>query len=174
MCTLLLFVTLAAPAEALAAKSAIELRDVPGTHGNWHEGTVIVPAQPAQVEAWLTDYDHWRGRFPDIEWSQRLGVDEHGRNIVRFRSRLAGRTFVVHEAVKPGLLVFDGWAPNVYTQGRIYLLPTGDGRTRVIMQSSAQVHGFVGMFATRGYRRKSAFAAITSHLRALLDLASAK
>lgn len=172
MPTLLLLVTLAAPAAALS--SPIQLRDVAGSRGNWQEGVALVPAPPAQVQAWLIDYAHWRGRFPDIEWSQPLGDDERGRHIVRFHSRLAGRTFVVHEAVTPGLLVFDGWAPNVHTQGRIFILDAGGGHTRVVMQSSAEVHGFIGLFATRGYRRKSSFAAIASHLGALLDLARAR
>jgi len=36
------------------------------------------------------------------------------------------------------------------------------------------VHGFVGLFATRGYRRRAAFAATASHLGALLTLAGAR
>jgi hypothetical protein len=77
-------------------------------------------------------------------------------------------------AVKPGLLVFDGWAPNVHTQGRIWILDAGGGRSRVIMQSTNEVHGFIGLFATRSYRRRAAFAATQSHLGALLHLAGAR
>jgi hypothetical protein len=152
----------------------IDLHDLPGTDGQWQEGVAIVAAAPARVQAWLTDYDHWSSRFPDISWAERLGDDERGRHIVRFHSKLAGRTFTIHEAVEPGLLVFDGWAPNVHTQGRIWILAAGAGQTRVIMQSTAEVHGFIGLFATKSYRRKSAFAATQSHLGALLDLASAR
>lgn len=165
--------TAAAPGPP-AAPRQIDLHDLAGTDGQWQEGIALVPAPPAKVQYWLTDYDRWVGRFPDIEWSKLLGDDDRGRHIVRFRSKLAGRTFTVHERVEPGLLVFDGWAPNVHTQGRIWILDAGGGNTRVIMQSTAEVHGFIGLFATKGYRRKSAFAATRSHLGALLDLASTR
>jgi hypothetical protein len=153
--------------------SAIDLRDLPGTDGQWQEGSAIIAAPPSLVQDWLTDYAHWVGRFSDIDAARFLGDDARGRHVVRFHSLLANRTFTVHEAVTPGLLAFDGWAPNVHVQGRIWILDTGDGRTRVIMQSTAEVHGFIGLFATRGYKRKSAFAAITSHLNALIKLARA-
>jgi hypothetical protein len=166
-------VALVAFASSAEALSPIALGDVPGTNGRWQQGEAIIPAPPRQVQAWLTDYEHWQGRFPDIAWARVLGDDERGRHIVQFHSVLAGRTFVVHEAVRPDLLVFDGWAPNVHTQGRIWIFDAGAGQTRVIMQSTAEVHGFIGLFATRGYKRKSAFAATTSHLRALFDLAQA-
>jgi hypothetical protein len=166
----LLLAAFATPAYALAT-ATIALHDLPGTAGEWQEGEAIVPAPPKQVQAWLTDYGRWVGRFPDIDAAQLLGDDARGRHVVRFHSRLAGRIFVVHEAVHPGLLVFDGWAPNVFTQGRIWILDAGAGSSHVIMQSTAQVHGFIGLFATRGYKRKSSFAAITSHLNALISLA---
>jgi len=50
----------------------------------------------------------------------------------------------------------------------------GGGRTRVVMQSTNEVHGFIGLFATRNYRRRAAYAATASHLRALLALAAAR
>lgn len=152
----------------------IALRDLPGTDGTWQEGEAIVPAPWPTVEGWLTDYAHWVGRFPDIDRAEQLPDDAAGRHVVRFHSVLAGRTFVVHESVAPHLLVFDGWAPHVHTQGRIWILDAGAGRSRVLMQSTAEVHGFIGLFATRGYKRKSAFAATRSHLGALLDLARAR
>jgi hypothetical protein len=153
---------------------AIELHDLDGSDGHWTEGVAVVPAPPARVHEWLTDYARWRGRFPDMAWAQFLGDDERGRHIVRFHSYLANRTFTIHEAVRPDLLVFDGWAPNVHTQGRIWILDAGDGKTRVIMQQTNEVHGFIGLFATRSYRRRAAFAATASHLGALLDLAAAR
>jgi len=42
------------------------------------------------------------------------------------------------------------------------------------MQQTNEVHGFIGLFATRSYRRRAAFAATASHLGALLDLARAR
>ena len=162
-----------APAQAIAP-SRIDLHDLAGTDGIWTEGTALVDAPPALVLEWLTDYGHWQGRFPDMAWAQYLGDDEHGRHIVRFRSYLANRVFVIHESVEPGLLTFDGWARNVHTQGRIYILDAGGGRTRVVMQSTNEVHGFIGLFATRSYRRRAAFAATRSHLGALLNLAATR
>jgi superfamily I DNA/RNA helicase len=161
-------------AAATHGDDAIALHDLDKSHGQWQEGVAIVPAPWQTVQSWLTDYVHWADRFPDIEWAQPLGDDARGRHVVRFRSRLAGRTFVIHEAVGPHLLVFEGDAPNVHAQGRIWILDDGDGRARVLMQSTAKVHGFIGLFATQGYKRRSAFAATRSHLRALLDLAHAR
>ena len=167
-----LLVALAVPAHAAAA--ALDLHDLPGSDGRWTEGIAIVDAPPARVHEWLTDYARWKGRFPDMAWAQYLGDDERGRHIVRFHSYLANRTFTIHEEVRPDLLVFDGWAPNVHTQGRIWILDAGGGRTRVIMQQTNEVHGFIGMFATHSYRRRAAFAATASHLGALLRLAAAR
>lgn len=154
---------------------AIELHELRGgSDGVWQEGVAVVPAPPAKVQEWLTDYARWQGRFPDVAWAQPLGDDERGRHIVRFRSYLANRTFVIHEAVQPGFLAFDGWAPNVHTQGRIFISDAGDGKSRVIMQSTNEVHGFIGLFATRNYRRRAAAAATRSYLGALLRLASTR
>jgi hypothetical protein len=147
-----------------------QLGDVPGSGGEWQQGEALVAAPPSQVRAWLTDYAAWPRRFPDVEWSEPLGVDARGRNVVRFRSRIAERVITVHEAVTPGLLVFEGWAPSIYTQGRIFLLDGGAGRTRVVMQSTSAVHGFLALFATRGLKRRRAFEVIGSHLGALVAL----
>jgi len=170
----LVMVALAAQLQAgAAAPPRMDLHDLPGSDG-WTEGIALVDAAPDRVRDWLTDYAHWQGRFPDMAWAQYLGDDEHGRHIVRFHSYLANRTFVIHESVTPELLAFDGWARNVHTQGRIYILDAGGGKTRVIMQSTNEVHGFIGLFATRSYRRRAAFAATRSHLGALLKLAAAR
>jgi hypothetical protein len=100
-----------------------------------------------------------------------LGDDPSGRHVIRFRSRIADTTLEVHEAVSPDLLVFEGWAPHVHTQGRIYLIALDGGHTRVLMQSTAEVHGILRMFATRGIRRDRAFRVTRSHLSALVALA---
>ena len=164
-----LLAALAAP-----APQPIDLHDLPGTDGRWTEGVALVAAPPAEVHEWLTDYARWKGRFPDMEWVQPLGTDEQGRRVVRFRSYLAGRTFTLHQTVGHDLIVFDGWAPNVHMQGRIWILDAGGGRTRVVMQSSNEVHGLAGLIATRGYRRRAAFAATAAQLSALLHLAAAR
>ena len=154
------------------AEPRITLRDLPGTHGEWQEGVAVIPAPRDRVLYWLTDYADWPRRFPDIGWVSVLGDDARGRHIVRFSSRILDAIVTVHEAVTPGLLVFDGTAPYTYTQGRIYLVDLGDGTTRVFMQSTATVHGFWKIFATRGLKRDRAYKVIRSHLSALYDLAT--
>jgi hypothetical protein len=78
----------------------------------------------------------------------------------------------IHEDVHPNMLVFWGTAPYTHTQGRIHLIDLGDGTTRVLMQSSADVHGFWKMFATKGLKRDRAYKVTRSHLQALYDLAT--
>jgi len=53
-----------------------------------------------------------------------------------------------------------------------YLVDLGDGTTRVIMQSTANVHGFWKIFATKGLKRDRAYRVTRSHLQALYDLAT--
>jgi hypothetical protein len=154
----------------LALFALIMLHDLPNTGGEWQEGEATIEASPDQVRFWLTDYEHWSERFPDVEWQQVLDDDERGRHVIRFRSRIADCVLTVHEAVEPDLLVFEGFAKNLYTQGRIYLLPAGN-KTRVLMQSTSQVQGFWRIFASQKYRRKSAYEVTTSHLNALSKLA---
>ncbi len=146
------------------------LADLANSHGDWQQGSAVVDASRDQVRQWLTDYRDWPRHFPDIEWSEVLPDDSAGRHVVRFRSKIADRMIVVHEAIEPGLLVFEGFSPNIHTQGRIHLIPLGDGSTRVVMQSTTEVHGFIGIFATRGLKRDRAFKVTRAHLDALVNL----
>jgi hypothetical protein len=148
----------------------IDLHDLPGSGGEWQEGDTLIDAPRERVQFWLTDYAHWSERFPDIEWQEVQADDTNGRHVIRFRSKIADCVLTVHEAVEPGLLVFYGTAKNLYTQGRIYLVPVGE-KTRVMMQSTSEVHGFWRIFASQKYRRKSAYEVTTSHLNALHTLA---
>jgi hypothetical protein len=152
----------------------IELTDIPGTDREWQQASAVVNAPAKLVSHWLTAYEQWRQLYPDIEWVQRLGVDAEGRDVVRFRSRYAGRTITMHQSVTPKLLVYEGWGPNVHTQGRVYVIDMGRERTRVIMQTTAEVHGLAGVFATKGLKRNRAFQALRGHLAALLDAAYAR
>jgi len=157
---------------AAASEASIALHDLPGTNGEWQEGVAVIPAPRAQVHHWLTDYARWPRRFPDIGWSTVLPDDDRGRHVIRFTSHIVDAMITVHEAVQPDLLVFEGTAPYTHTQGRIYLVDLGDGTTRVIMQSSAEVHGFWKIFATKGLKRDRGFKVTRSHLQALYDLAT--
>jgi hypothetical protein len=151
----------------------ITLRDLPDTNGNWQEGAAVIPASRERIQQWLTDYILWPSRFPDIEWSQVLGDDDQGRHIVRFRSKIADAVLTVHEAVAPGLLVFEGTATFAHTQGRIHMIDLGNGTTRVLMQSTSEVHGLARLFATQNVKRQRAHQVATSHLTALWNLAKA-
>ena len=166
---------LAIAGPSLALQSApIQMRDIPGTDQEWQEGQAVINAPASTVLRWLTAYEDWRAIFPDIEWAQRLGVDRQRRDVVKFRSKYAGRTIELHQAVTPSLLVYEGWGPNVHTQGRVYVIDLGGNRTRVVMQTSAEVHGLAGVFATKGLKRNRAFQAIRGHLAALLAAAAAR
>jgi hypothetical protein len=149
---------------------AIDFRDLPGTDGEWQEATAIIAAPAGQVRRWLVDYPNWPVLFDDVEHAQVLGSEPDGAAVVRFRSRIAGRTIVLREWQTHFGLVYRGEAPNVRTQGRIYLLDLGNGRTRVIMQSTAQVHGFWRPFATKRLKRNRAFEIMRSNLESLHDL----
>jgi len=154
-----------------APPPGIELRDLPDTDGNWQEGRAIIAAPRAAVHRWLTEYARWAERFTDIRWAEVLPDDERGRHVIRFSSRIADHVLTVHEAVTDALLVFEGWAPYLHTQGRIHLLDRGDGTTLVLMQSTAEAHGIARLFATKGLKRKRAYQVTTSHLQSLQALA---
>jgi hypothetical protein len=156
------------------ADGEIDLHDLANTDGEWQEGAAIVRAPRAEVQRWLTEYAAWPGRFPDVEWSEVLPDDAQGRHVIKFRSRIADAILTVHEAVAPGLLVFEGSAPYIHTQGRIHLIDLGDGTTRVLMQSTAEVHGFYKIFATKRLKRTRAYKVTRSHLTALHALAAAQ
>jgi hypothetical protein len=168
---LLLGAARVAAAGAPEPPPGIELSDLPGTDGNWQEGRAVIAAPRAAVHRWLTEYARWAERFTDIRWAEVLPDDERGRHVIRFSSRIADHVLTVHEAVSDELLVFEGWAPYLHTQGRIYLLDRGDGTTLVLMQSTAEAHGIARLFATKSLKRKRAYQVTTSHLQSLQTLA---
>ena len=59
-------------------------------------------------------------------------------------------------------------------QGKIALRPAGGGRTEVVMQSTANVHGLAGAFATKGLKRERAFKKMRADLGALENLSRAR
>ena len=170
-CSLGVLALIAMPAAAIQS-SPIEIHDLAGTNHEWQEGTVVVNAPIAEVRRWLTDYENWPRIFPDVQWARRLGVDRQGRDVYGFRSRYAGRTLTMHQHNTPTLMIYEGRGPNVHTQGRTYLIALGPDRTRVIMQTSSEVHGMAGVFASHKLKREHAFRALRGHLEALLAAAS--
>jgi len=169
---------LSATAVALAGEGADEaedtpemtLHDLPHTDGNWQEGEAVIPAPANQIRAWLVDYARWPERFSDVQSAEVLGQTSDGAAIVRFRSRIADRTITIHEWQTDWGLRYEGQGGDVSTRGRIFLVDQGDGSTRVIMQSTSEVHGFLRLFATKGVKRKSAFNIMRAHLTSLWTL----
>lgn len=160
------------PAHASDPPPTIDLRPVPGSHGHWEEGSVVVPASARMVRDWLTDFRAWPLRFPDIESVTLLGRTEDGRIQVRFRSSIVGRPITVRVRVTPNGLVYNGEGKNVTTQGRVYLIPLGPERTRVTMQATSDVSGFLSIFATERLKRERTREKLRSDLNALVDLAA--
>jgi carbon monoxide dehydrogenase subunit G len=151
------------------AAGEVTVGDLPGTDGQWQRGEAVVAAPPAVVQRWLGDYAAWPSRFPDVEWAQERGMDQEGRAVVRFRSRIVGRTMTIRVHDQPGLITYDGEGKNVVTQGKIYVEPAPGG-TRVIMQTTADVHGLAGAFATANLKRSRAFKKLRADLSALVQL----
>jgi carbon monoxide dehydrogenase subunit G len=164
-------VMMVALAGAAQAATVIRLGDLPGSHGHWQQGETTLAAPQEKVRQWLTSYDQWPQLFPDIQSAQRLGATPDGRTLVRFRSRILDRTMTIRVREYPDLLAYDGEGPNVTTQGKIFIEDVGGGRTHVVMQTTAQVHGMVGIFATEGFKRDRALKKLRADLTALVHLA---
>jgi hypothetical protein len=160
----------AAPAGA-SGGGGIRLGDVPNTHGTWQEGSAVIAAPLPEVRRWLTDFDTWPGRFPDVQSASTLRRDGDVTT-GRFRSRIIGRDMTIHLRQGSGGMTYTGEGKNVTTQGKVFLRALDPGHTQVIMQSTAQVHGLAGAFASPGTKRKRALRKIDSDLTALQSLAS--
>jgi hypothetical protein len=149
----------------------ISVGDLPGSDGRWQVGEVTVAAPAPQVQRWLVEAGQWPERFPDVAWAQVNGVTPDGRSVIHFHSRIVGRTMTIQLRDRPGLISYDGFGKDVTVQGRIYVSATGPATTHVIMQSSADVHGLAGAFASQNMRRTRAFKKLRSDLTALTRLA---
>jgi len=151
----------------------VTVGDLPGTDARWQAGEVTVAVPAAEVQRWFTDAPNWPRRFPDDEWVRPLGRAPDGRQAVQFRSKALGRTLTVRMRVQPGLITYDGFGKNVTTQGKIMIQALGPARTRIVMQTTGELHGAVGVFATEGMKRKRALAKLRSDLEAAARLGRA-
>ncbi|HEY2746422.1 MAG TPA: SRPBCC family protein [Polyangia bacterium] len=160
-------VLLAAP--ALAAGDKIEVGDVAGSDGNWQQGRAVIDAPLDEVRGWLVDFEHWPTHFPDVTSAKVLA---HGRDTakLRFASRVIGRELTIDLHWTAREISYRGAGKNVDVQGKITLAPEGDRRTSVVMQSTANVHGLAGAFATKGLKRDRAFKKLRADLGALEHL----
>jgi hypothetical protein len=150
--------------------NAVKVGDLPGTNGRWQMGEVVVAAPTAEVQRWFADASQWKARFPDDQQVRLLGRTPDGRQIVQFRSEALGRKLTVRMRIQPGLITYDGEGKGVTTQGKIFIQPLGPDHTRVVMQTTGELHGALGVLATEGMKRKKAIAKLTSDLNAVVTL----
>jgi len=148
----------------------VTVGDLPGTNGAWQFGEVTVAAPADQVHRWFDEVGRWQGRFPDIEWVQALGATPDGRRIVRFRSSIIGRTMTIRMREQPGSIVYDGEGKDVTTRGKILIERRADRTTHVILQSTTEVHGAAGLFASKNLKRERAHRKFRSDLTSIARL----
>lgn len=159
----------AASAEVL---DQVWVGDVPGTKGSWQQGIVTVRAPAEEVQRWLGDTRSWPARFSDVEWVHDGGTLPDGRHLIRFRSRLIGRPITLRMREQPGLFEYDGEGKDVTTRGKSYVERVGDGRTRVVMQTTSEVHGALGAFTSAKMKRDRARRKLSSDLAAIVGMAN--
>jgi hypothetical protein len=155
------------------AVNKVSVGDVPGTEGKWQTGEVTVAAPAAEVQRWFVDVRQWPVRFPDDTWVRDLGRAPDGRRVAEFHSKVVDRTLTVRIRDRPGLITYDGSGKGITTQGRIYFQPVGPDHTRIVMQTTGELHGAVGFFASENMKRKRALKKITADLEAAVRLSNA-
>ncbi len=164
---------LLAGAPALAAPlNAVSVGDLPGTNGQWQTGEVTVAAPQAEVWRWFTEVNRWPERFPDDAWARDLGRTPDGRQLAELRSNALGRTLKLEMREQPGVITYTGTGKGVTTQGKIFVQAVGPNTTRVIMQTTGELHGAIGFFAGEGTKRKRAIKKLSSDLQACVRIAN--
>jgi polyketide cyclase/dehydrase/lipid transport protein len=156
-----------------ALAGEIRTTDVAGSDGNWQEARSVIDAPLAEVHGWLVDFDHWPQHFGDIQWAQTLSK-RGDTAVIRFRSRIIGRVMTMGVGWNRDAIDYRGRGKNVYAQGKIRLRPLDGGHTEVVIQSSADVHGLAGAFATKGLKRQRAFKKMSADLASLEKLAGGR
>jgi hypothetical protein len=148
----------------------IALRDMPGSGRRWQEARTIVPAPPEAVRRWLTQFEYWPGRFRDVTMVRVLR--RHG-NATRLsmRSKIMERELVLDATTDERGVFYQANDGDVHAVGRIFITATGDGKTDVIMQSSARVTGVLGVIAPASLVRQRERAKLSSDLQDLGRLA---
>ncbi|HEX6835478.1 MAG TPA: SRPBCC family protein [Polyangia bacterium] len=153
--------------------NVVSVGDLPGTDGRWQMGEVTIAVPAAEVQRWFTDAANWPRRFPDDQWVKLHGRAPDGRELVEFRSKALGRSLTLRMRSQPGLITYEGAGKGISTQGKIMIQALGPTRTRIIMQTTGELHGAIGVFATEGMKRKRAIAKLRSDLEAATRLARA-
>src|SRR6185312_5411849 len=153
-----------------AGRQGIETRDVPGTDGDWQEGHAVIDAPIDEVRRWHTDFERWPQSFPDVQWAKVLSRSGNDRAVMKFRSSIIGRDLTLNMHWNARAIVYRGVGKNVDVQGKVLLTPLGRGRTDVVLQSTADVHGIVGALASKATRRARAYKKLRADLGALQNL----
>lgn len=153
--------------------NVVSVGDLPGTDARWQMGEVTIAVPAAEVQRWFTDAAGWPRRFPDDQWVKLHGRAPDGRELVEFRSKALGRSLTLRMRIQPGLITYDGSGKGISTQGKIMIQALGPSRTRIIMQTTGELHGAIGVFATEGMKRKRALAKLRSDLEACTRMARA-
>jgi hypothetical protein len=125
------------------------------------------------VQRWFSDVSQWKARFPDDEFARDLGRAPDGRKVAQFRSKVLDRTLTVRITEKPGLITYEGSGKGISTQGKIFFYPLGPDRTRIVMQTTGELHGALGVFAPESVKRKKAMKKLTADLNAAVSLSNA-
>ena len=148
----------------------VTLGDLPGTDGRWQVGEVTVAAPAAEVQHWFSDATRWTQRFPDDDRVRVLERAPGGRQVVEFHSKALKKTLTLHVREQPGLITYDGSGKDITTQGKIMIEALAPNRTKVIMQTTGELHGLVGLVG-KGEKRKRALAKLSADLHAVVGLA---
>ncbi len=154
---------------AFAAGGKIEVGDVAGSDGNWQQGRAVVDAPLDQVRGWFTDFANWPANFPDVTSAKVLASGPDTARL-RFRSRIIGRELTIDVHWTAREITYHGTGKNVAVQGKIEMRPIDAKRTEVVLQTTADVHGLAGAFASKGYKRQHAFKKLRSDLAAIEHL----
>lgn len=153
-----------------AALDQVLLGDVPNTDGKWQSGEVTVAAPAEVVQRWFSEVPRWTERFPDDTAARELGRAPDGRKVAELHSKALGKTLTVRMRERPGLIEYDGEGKGVKTQGRIYIIPVGPGRTRIVMQTTGELYGLTGLIASEEMKRDRALKKLGSDLEAAVRL----
>jgi uncharacterized membrane protein len=170
--TVMAFV-LALAGGATAGAAPIQVGDLAGSRGSWQEAKSVIDAPVADVQEWMGDVAQWPQRFSDVTSVHILGKQGNATTL-RFHSKIIGRDLTITTRAAGDLISYDGFGKDVTTQGKIFMRPIDARHTEVILQSTSEVHGALGAFASKGMKRKRAFAKMTSDLKSLEAMAGGR
>jgi hypothetical protein len=148
----------------------VTVGDLQGSNGKWQTGEVVVAAPVEVVQGWFSDASHWSQRFPDDSDVRDEGRTADGQHVVRFHSAALGKTLTVTLKETPGLITYTGVGQGVSAQGKIFFQSVDATHTRIISQTTGELHGITGLVAPETLKRKRAVSKLTADLNAAVKL----